>query len=49
MGFGQMTNYNNKDMNLMFKWIVGDEKSEWHSKSFLDADKIDMGNPSNNS
>ena len=31
-------------MNLKFLWKIGDEMSEWHTRSFVYADKMDLGN-----
>lgn len=29
----------------MYQWKIGDDTSEWHTKSFPPSEMIDMGNP----
>ena len=31
-------------MELSYQWRIGDDVSEWYTKSFVDSEKIDMGN-----
>lgn len=44
MGFGQFANYNNKNMNIQYQWILDGERSEWYNKEFIDSEKFELEN-----